>query len=75
MKNIEKKALAHASAILGSIDAYPTYRALNQALQNLAVDAKIMQTILNAFSEIIAKEKVKVMEAQQWIESVLKDTE
>lgn len=73
MMNIQKKALANVSKILGSFDTYPVYYATMEAMRKAGIDTLVINEIMSKYGEAIQKEIAKVQEAKEWVDSMLLD--
>lgn len=66
---LQEKALKHVIALLESIDMYPTYSAINDALSSVNVEER--PKIMTLLSEKHREQTRKVKEAKEWLESLI----
>jgi len=70
---IQKKSLQHVSKILRSVDSYPIYRALSEAMKEAEIDNGIMLGILNVYQEAMSNELNKITDSKDWIDTLISD--
>jgi hypothetical protein len=73
MSKLQKKSLQHVSDLLKSYDTYPTYKALNDILDELQVDNTMKHRILNKYQDEIRKETSKISQSKEWLDTVISD--
>jgi hypothetical protein len=73
MTNLQKKALGQAFNILNSVDSFPVYKALIEAMTAAGIENNIITSIANKFQSAMLEQTKKASEAQMWIDSIIKD--
>ena len=66
-------ALKQAFNILNSVDSFPVYQALIEAMTEAGIENNLRTAIANKFQNAISEQTKKVSEAKMWIDSIIKD--
>lgn len=73
MTPIEKKSLEHILSMLDSYNNYTGWSALNKALIHFKVDSDSAKEILKWYEEGEQTEYKKVVEAKNWVKTLLEN--
>jgi len=73
MTDIENKALNHVFKIIESIDTYPIYSALSNAMSDAKIADDIKKHILDKYDKAMATQILKVRYAQGWLQVIIND--
>lgn len=73
MMNIQKKSLQHVSDTLKSIDTYPVYSALIDAMTEAGIDNAVRSKIADKYRSAISEQIKKVSAAKDWVDTLIAD--
>lgn len=75
MMNIQKKSLQHISEVLKSVDSYPVYSTLIDAMRKAGIENNIGKEVSDKFQLAMSEQMQKVRSAKDWVDTLISDEE